>query len=223
MAQFGPSMDFLWIYQVLVIVFILKIYFQFIYSTLSQLWTGPHFLWSAGVSAQDILDSVHNENGRQVYFLVCRGLFSNLHTRRGIFYCGPDDPDSATWIESSLNETVRTEDRRSRNRRSRSNARRRYTTVWSEPHNIHPTVQTPSDPGPFIPRTTTLVHSPFFRTTAKNGEQGRGARLHSGENNSDPGAPNPQSLPRTRTGGCIEPTGRILTGSCGTESSAHDS
>jgi hypothetical protein len=50
MAQFGPSMDFLLIYQVLVIVFILKIYFQFIYSNLSQLWTRPQFLESPGAS-----------------------------------------------------------------------------------------------------------------------------------------------------------------------------
>jgi hypothetical protein len=68
MAQFELKIDFLRIYQVLVIVFILKIYFQFIYSILSQLWTGPHFLWSAGGSAQDILDSVHSKNGRRVGF-----------------------------------------------------------------------------------------------------------------------------------------------------------
>jgi hypothetical protein len=35
---------------VLVIVFILKIYFQFIYSNLSQLWTRPQFPESAGGS-----------------------------------------------------------------------------------------------------------------------------------------------------------------------------
>jgi hypothetical protein len=52
MAQFGPSMDFLLIYQVLVIVFILKIYFQFIYSNLSQLWTGPQFQRNPGAIPQ---------------------------------------------------------------------------------------------------------------------------------------------------------------------------
>jgi hypothetical protein len=55
MAQFGPSMDFLLIYQVLVIVFILKIYFQFIYSNLSQLWTRPQFLECPGANTEEFL------------------------------------------------------------------------------------------------------------------------------------------------------------------------
>jgi hypothetical protein len=50
-------MHFLWIIEVLAIIFLLKIYFLFHLFNLNDLWTGPHFLWSAGGSAQDILDS----------------------------------------------------------------------------------------------------------------------------------------------------------------------
>ena len=40
MAQFGISMDFLWIKQILAIIFILKIDFQFNFPDLPTLWTG---------------------------------------------------------------------------------------------------------------------------------------------------------------------------------------
>jgi hypothetical protein len=43
-------MNFLGIIKVLAIIFILKIYFQFIYSNLSQLWTRPQFLESPGAT-----------------------------------------------------------------------------------------------------------------------------------------------------------------------------
>jgi hypothetical protein len=43
MAQFGPSMDFLLIYQVLVIIFILKTYFPIYLFNFKLHWIGPHF------------------------------------------------------------------------------------------------------------------------------------------------------------------------------------
>jgi hypothetical protein len=50
---------------------------------LKQLWTGPHFRESAGGSAQDILDSVHSENGRRVVFDETEGLFCSLTMAKG--------------------------------------------------------------------------------------------------------------------------------------------
>jgi hypothetical protein len=40
MAQFGISMNFLWIKQIIAIIFILKIDSQFNFSDLQTLWTG---------------------------------------------------------------------------------------------------------------------------------------------------------------------------------------
>jgi hypothetical protein len=45
-------MNFLWNKQALAFVFVLKIYFLSHIFILKQHWTGPHFLESAGVSAQ---------------------------------------------------------------------------------------------------------------------------------------------------------------------------
>ena len=50
MTQFGISMNFLWIKQILVIIFILKIDFQFNFSYLQTLWTGRMKTESAGAS-----------------------------------------------------------------------------------------------------------------------------------------------------------------------------
>jgi hypothetical protein len=76
-------MEFLWIYQVLVIIFILKIHFLINLFNLKQLWTGPHYPESAGGSVQDILDSVHSENGRRVVFDETEGLFCSLTMAKG--------------------------------------------------------------------------------------------------------------------------------------------
>jgi hypothetical protein len=53
--------------------FILKIYFLIHLFNLKQHWTGPHYPESAGVSAQDILDSVHSEYGRRVDTKITEG------------------------------------------------------------------------------------------------------------------------------------------------------
>ena len=41
MAQFGVSMNFLWIYKVLAIIFLLKIYLIILFSDFIMSWTAP--------------------------------------------------------------------------------------------------------------------------------------------------------------------------------------
>jgi hypothetical protein len=50
MDQFGVHMHFLQIKQVLTFIYTLKIYFYFIFSGFSVLWTGPQIQRSAGAS-----------------------------------------------------------------------------------------------------------------------------------------------------------------------------
>jgi hypothetical protein len=45
---------------------------------------------------------VNSLHGLRVDFPKTEGLFNKCTRRRGIFYSGPDDPDPAAWIESSL-------------------------------------------------------------------------------------------------------------------------
>jgi hypothetical protein len=48
--KFGLNMNFLWIKQILAIIFTLKIHFHIYLSNLSVLWTARQFLKSAGAS-----------------------------------------------------------------------------------------------------------------------------------------------------------------------------
>ena len=65
-------------------------YFLWFYTALD--WA--QLLWSAGGSAQDILDSVHSKNGRRVDSLVSRGFFNKTASRRGM---KPTRPSDRTW------------------------------------------------------------------------------------------------------------------------------
>jgi hypothetical protein len=60
-------MNFLWNKQVLGIIFILKINLCIYLPILYALWTGPRFLISSRVSAQDNPDSGNSSTGRRVY------------------------------------------------------------------------------------------------------------------------------------------------------------
>ena len=55
MVQFGVHMDFLQIKQVLVIIFVLKMHFWFIFSVFRVLWTGPKIPKSAGAFVKEFL------------------------------------------------------------------------------------------------------------------------------------------------------------------------
>jgi hypothetical protein len=59
-------MDFLLIYQVLVIIFILKIRFLFHLFNLNDIWTGPHFLITAGGHGVKLLRLREQRIGRRV-------------------------------------------------------------------------------------------------------------------------------------------------------------
>jgi hypothetical protein len=58
--QFGSSMNFLWIKQVLMIIFTLKITFHIYSFNLTVLWTAHQLLEKAGYLAQEIQDTVQN-------------------------------------------------------------------------------------------------------------------------------------------------------------------
>jgi hypothetical protein len=85
-------MNFLWIYQTLVINFILKIYFPFIFSDFRVLWTGPQLMGNAGAKPKF-------SQGTDHWRLEC-GLISFNHRvslakvggRRGIHGSQPPDP-----------------------------------------------------------------------------------------------------------------------------------
>jgi type IV secretory pathway VirB6-like protein len=58
MDQFGLNINFLWIKQVLGIVFVLKIYFLNDFYRSITVWTVPQFPESTGVSHPDLRDKV---------------------------------------------------------------------------------------------------------------------------------------------------------------------
>jgi hypothetical protein len=88
MGQFGISMNFLWIKQVLMIIFTLKITFHIYSSNLTVLWTAQQLPEKEGSLAQEIQDTVH------------------IHTGRGIPHSWPLDLQWTTHIRSRLPKTV---------------------------------------------------------------------------------------------------------------------
>jgi hypothetical protein len=78
MDQFGPSMDFLWIYQVLVIIFILKIYLPIYLFNFKRHWTGPQLPGNTGANPQDRQDTARHWSGPQVSFTKPEGLFCKV-------------------------------------------------------------------------------------------------------------------------------------------------
>jgi hypothetical protein len=76
-------MDFLWIIEVLVIIFLLKIYFPLHLFNLNDLWTGPQFLENAGGSGQETRDTAHSYYGRRVDFNETEGLFCSFGSAKG--------------------------------------------------------------------------------------------------------------------------------------------
>jgi hypothetical protein len=102
MKWFGVSMNFLWIIEVLAIIFLLNIQFLIHLYSLNDLWTGPQNLRTAGGSTQDILDSVHSNNGRRVYFNETEGLLSKMDPRRGTANLEPLDPFWTAQIRLNL-------------------------------------------------------------------------------------------------------------------------
>jgi hypothetical protein len=100
MKWFGVSMNFLWIIEVLAIIFLSNIQFLIHLYSLNDLWTGPQNLRTAGGSAQDILDSVHSNNGRRVYFNQTEGPNSESAPWRGMHGFWPPDLKQTCRIRS---------------------------------------------------------------------------------------------------------------------------
>jgi hypothetical protein len=68
MGQFGLKMDFLWIFEVLAIIFLLKIYFLLYLFNLNDLWTGPQIHKRPGAIPQLIPRLRALCSGRRVLF-----------------------------------------------------------------------------------------------------------------------------------------------------------
>jgi hypothetical protein len=91
MGQFGVYMHFLWIIQILWIVFILKTHFLIHFLDFITLWTGPQMLKTAGATVQHSVDSELILCGWRVDFIKPRGLNANT-SREGV--CA----DLGRWI-----------------------------------------------------------------------------------------------------------------------------
>ena len=91
-------MNFLGIKQILVINFILKMDFYFLFSGFSISWTARQFLGSTGTTTQVFQESVNSRIGRRVSLDKGRGPFCNFTRQKGyqslsaarLEPCGPD-------------------------------------------------------------------------------------------------------------------------------------
>jgi hypothetical protein len=66
MDQFGIHMHFLWIKQVLGIIFVLKIHLLIHLYILNGLWIGRQFLENSGANPQDLQDTARHWSGLRV-------------------------------------------------------------------------------------------------------------------------------------------------------------
>jgi hypothetical protein len=98
MAQFGPSMDFLLIYQVLVIIFILKTYFLIYLFNFKLHWIGPQFLESPGSRGNNSKAHGTAVKDGGFIFRISEGLLSKMDPRRGILYYQPQDLGSVWFV-----------------------------------------------------------------------------------------------------------------------------
>jgi hypothetical protein len=105
MAQFGPSMDFLLIYQVLVIIFILKTYFPIYLFNFKLHWIGPQFLESPGSRGNNSKAHGTAVKDGGFIFRISEGLLSKMDPRRGILYYQPHDLDLAVRIRLPTQRT----------------------------------------------------------------------------------------------------------------------
>jgi hypothetical protein len=84
MELFGPSINFLWIYQGLVIISILKIHFRIYLFNCKLHWTGPYLPGKSGALAQkNNPDSVYSVAVPRVDYLISQGLFSKNDRAKG--------------------------------------------------------------------------------------------------------------------------------------------
>jgi len=83
MDSFGLKMDFLWIYQVLALIYIIKTYFLIPLFSLSWHWTGRQINKSPGGSGQETRDTAHSDYGRRVDFNETEGLFCSFGSAKG--------------------------------------------------------------------------------------------------------------------------------------------
>jgi hypothetical protein len=120
MTQFGISMNFLWIKQILAIIFILKIDFYSLFLDFLISWTGcTNTGKSRGLSART-RDTGWPRDGQRVHSLKLQGLFCESATTKG--YGG----STAAGLEIKgpdqlrrFNETVHIQNRRSSDPRPR--------------------------------------------------------------------------------------------------------
>ena len=99
MVQFGVHMDFLQIKQVLVIIFVLKMHFWFIFSVFRVLWTGPKIPKSAGAFVKEFLRlSALYKVDCGLVSIKHRVFLTNATRRRGILWFQPLDHEPSAWI-----------------------------------------------------------------------------------------------------------------------------
>jgi hypothetical protein len=103
---FGPSMDFLWIYQVLVIISILKIHFPIYLFNCKLHWTRPHLLGKSGALAQKITQTQSTQSQyRGLITLFPRVSLARTTGRRGMAKFRPSDYLRTVLNRSSADQT----------------------------------------------------------------------------------------------------------------------
>ena len=113
MAQFEAKMIFLCILQVSRFVFVLKTNFHNYFTVFNLLWTGPQFLVSSRVSAQDNLDSGNSGQWTAGLLLNCpRTLMQSAQAKEVQSDLGRWIRTPRSRLDYHSSETVRHDDHR---------------------------------------------------------------------------------------------------------------
>jgi hypothetical protein len=142
MAQFGASMNFLWIYEVLAIIFLLKIYLIIIFSGFTMFWTGRTIsreLRGLGVNLQRHREQSTTDGG--FYFQKVQGLLCNCGTVKGIAEHGPFDSHSRAQIRFNIYRTGTRPEPSDRISSAQMNSPPYWTAMRSDPYDLHPMAQ----------------------------------------------------------------------------------
>jgi hypothetical protein len=106
MDQFEVPMHFLWIIQIIWIVFILKTHFSIHFLDFITLWTGPHFLENARAFVKEFLRlSALYKVDCGLVSIKHRVFLTNATRRRGILCFQPLDHEPSASIRSAATWT----------------------------------------------------------------------------------------------------------------------